>query len=186
MKNKKVGLTIKNWILSILGILLLLCVIVLPPVFRMFFEEKVLPTPDLDVPIVTTTCSKEGLEDVDYIDSEILTFEHQNLKIKQISKNTNRVYKDPLIYQQNVQSYGILVTAFSIIAGYKYSATPNDQNSSIGIIEVYDLTNFKATMIAIPGTDEVTSIESEYQLDQSITTIKEELIAKGYACLENN
>ena len=187
MKEQKVGLTTKNWILSILGILLLLCVIVLPPVFRIFFEEEeVLPEPDLGEPIVTTICSKDGLENVDYVDGEILTFEHQNLKVKQFTKKTNRIYNDPLVYQQNKQSYGVLVTAFSIITGYDYSATPNDDMSSINIIESYDLNNFKDTTVVIPGDTESTSISSSYQLDSSITTIKEELVANGYVCLENN
>ena len=38
--KQKVGMTKLNWILSIGGIIILLVLIALPPVFRIVFEEK--------------------------------------------------------------------------------------------------------------------------------------------------
>lgn len=188
MKKQKIGLTTTNWILSILGILLLSCLIILPPVFRVVFKEEPqkVPEPEPDIPTIITTCQKENIMELEYVDNEKLIFYHQNDKIKTFNKETNRIFNDPLIYQQNKQSYGVLVTAFSMISGYDYSATPNDNDSTINIIETYDLNHFAPTMIVIPGDTEPTSIKSDYELNESIVNIKENLTANGYLCSEND
>lgn len=187
MKKEKIGLTTTNWILSILGIILFSCFIILPPVFRVVFKEEAkTPEEETVYPNITTICYKDKISGIEYIDNEKISFQHQNSKIKQITKEISRKYNDPLIYQQKKQSYGVLVTAFSIISGYSYSITPNDNDANIQIIETYDLTYFTPTMIVVPGDTEPTSIKSDYELDESIINIKEKLTASGYYCSENS
>ena len=132
MKKEKIGLTTTNWILSILGIILFSCFIILPPVFRVVFKEEAkTPEEETVYPNITTICYKDKISGIEYIDNEKISFQHQNSKIKQITKEISRKYNDPLIYQQKKQSYGVLVTAFSIISGYSYSITPNDNDANI-------------------------------------------------------
>ena len=59
MKNEKIGITPMDWALSIAGILVLLCFIVLPPVFRVALKDKAWTRPwdgkniaDIDATIV--------------------------------------------------------------------------------------------------------------------------------------
>ena len=107
---------------------------------------------------------------------------HQDLKISEVSKETLRTYIDPLLYQEVKTSYGRLVTAFININGYDYSANPNDDNSQFTINELYDLNTFRTTMIVIEGDVEPTEVKSPYQLNDSITSIKQELINDAYTC----
>ena len=186
MKEKKVGLTATNWILSILGILVLSSFIILPPVFRTYMKEEVVEEPPKEeIKIGTTTCQNENLVSTDYIDNEILVFTHHNQKIQEFTRNTNRTYIDPLVYQEQKSLYGKYVTAFSIINGYEYGAIPDDDNASFQIREKYDLTTFKPTTITIPGDENSTAITTDYELNGSITKVKDYLATNGYTCLDN-
>lgn len=183
MKEQKTGLTTTNWILSILGIILLTCVIILPPVFRTFLKEEVVEeTPNLDLPIISTICYKEKISGTNYEDNITFVFSHQDKKLKEFSKKTDRTYLDPLVYQDEKQNYGKLVTAFSIIEGFDYTATPDDNNSQVIIRENYDLKNFKATVIVVPGDTDTTEISSTYLYDDSINTVLSSLKSDGYVC----
>lgn len=188
MNEQKVGLTTINWVLSILGILVLSCFIILPPVFRSFMkaEEIIEEPPKVEVKSGTTICQNDNINAVGYNDSVMLSFFHQDYKIKSFTKNTLRTYYDPLVYQIDKLDYGKYVTAFSIIAGYEYSATPNDDMSSISISEVYNLTNFKPTTIVIPGDENPIAITTDYRLDDNISNVKEYLTATGFICVEND
>lgn len=186
MKEQKVGLTSTNWILSILGIVVLSCFIILPPVFRAFLKEEVVEEPPKEeVVIGTTTCQNENIKSIDYIDNETLIFTYQNQKVQSFTRKTIRAYLDPMVYQEEKLTYGKLVTAFSIINGYEYSATPEDDTSSVSIHEEYDLTNFKPTTIVVPGDENPTAITTSYQLNDNISKVKEYLTANGYTCVEN-
>lgn len=187
MKEQKVGLTTTNWILSILGILVLSCFIILPPVFRNFLKEEVVEEPPKEEVIVgTTVCQNQSIPATDYTDNVTLTFTYENQKIKGVIKNTVRTYSDSLVYQERKLTYGKLVTAFSIISGYEYSATPEDDTSSVLINEEYDLANFKPTTIVVPGDENPTAITTDYQLNDDISKVKEYLISNGYTCRENS
>lgn len=181
MKEEKVGLTPTNWILSIIGIILLSCVIILPPVFRTVFKEEE-KEEEKPAPIYTTTCYKNGILGESFTDNITLTFKHQNSKISEVSKKTIRTYTDPILYQEVKTDYGRLVTAFINVNGYDYSANPNDDNSEFTINELYDLNTFRTTMIVIEGDTEPTEVKSSYQLNDSITLIKQELTNDGYTC----
>jgi hypothetical protein len=186
MKKEKIGLTTTNWILSILGILLLTCVIVLPPLFRAFIKDKVVEeTPKEEIKIGTTTCRNKNIELKDYIDDETITFTYQDDKIQEYSKNIVRTYVDPLFYQEQKLIYGKYVTAFNTINGYSYSATPDDDIFSISIQEKYDLNSFQATTILIPGDENQTAVTTYYNLDDDINKVKNQLINNSYVCVDN-
>lgn len=187
MKQGKIGLTTTNWILSIIGILLLSLLIILPPVFRVVFkeEEKNNKEEKITYPTLTTTCYKENLETTTSIDTETYIFQHQNNEIKFYTKSTTKNYNDPTNYETSKQDYGRLVTAYSVLNGYTYSVNPNDENLSLIIQENYDLEIFKSTMIVIPDTTEPTEVSSTYPLNALITSIEDELTADGYLCSQN-
>ncbi len=182
--NKVEALTAKDWILSILGIIILLCFIILPPVFRTFLKDEVkLPEPTT-YPVVTLNCYKDNITYDDYTDKVNFTFYSQNAKISSYSKKIERVYSDEIIYQQEKLNYGKLVTAFSVINGYQYLVTPNDDLFSLIINEDYDLNKFQDTKIMIPGDDDTTEVKSDYYLNDNIDSIKESLINDSYICSE--
>lgn len=186
MKEKKIGLTVTNWILSILGVLVLSSFIILPPVFRIYMKEEVEEEPPREeIKIGTTTCQNEHLVNVGYVDSQTLVFTHHNQKIQSFNRDTVRIYEDPLVYQEQKSMYGKYVTAFGILAGYEYGATPNDDTVSVKIHEKYDLSIFKSTTITIPGDEKPTAITTDYDLNANIVTIKDYLTTNGYTCSDN-
>ncbi len=181
MKKQKVGLTPTNWILSILGILILSCFVVLPPVFRVFFKEEELVNEDV---IGVMTCHKEQIENPDTIDDEILSFSYVNRKLTNYQKVTTRTYIDPMIYQAMKPTYGQYTTSFNMITGYQYSIHLDDDDSSVQITERYDLSVFRPTTITVPGEENPTAITSTYQLHDDIDGWKEYLVTYGYVCNE--
>lgn len=186
MKERKVGLTATNWILSILGMLVLSSFIILPPVFRTYMKEEVVEEePKEEIKIGTTICRNENLVNSNYVDNVTLLFTHQNQKIQEFTRNTTRTYTDPLMYQEEKTIYGKYVTAFSIINGYEYGATPEDDTSSFQIHEKYDLAIFKPTTIMIPGDENPTAITTDYDFNTNITTIKDYLTTNGYTCSDS-
>lgn len=187
MKKQKIGLTTTNWILSILGILVLSSFIILPPVFRTYMKEKVAveEPPKQEKKIGSTTCRNENLINSNYVDNVTLLFTHQDGKIQGFTRNTIRTYIDPLVYQEEKSIYGKYVTAFSIISGYEYGATPGDDTSSLQIHEQYDLAIFKPTTITIPGDENPTAITTDYEFNTNITTIKDYLATNGYTCSDS-
>ena len=176
MKEEKVGLTTMNYILSIGGILLLSLLIILPPTFRVLFKaETEKPQEEVkNYPIVTTT------DTITYI------FQHKNNELKSYTKTTKKNYIDPNVYETDKQDFGRLVTAFSILSGYNYAVTPNDEENYLSVQENYDLEIFKATMIVIPGNTEPTSVASDYLLNQKINEIENSLTSDGYLCSQND
>lgn len=178
-------LATKNWVLSILGIILLSLVIILPPVFRLLNNDKVVESDNNETPTVVTTsltCYKEGITDNNYVSKESYVFTSKDNKLKSYVKKNELVYNDPLLYQEEKPNYGKLVTAFSIITGYNYSATPKDDTFTMIITETFNLKDFHDTMIVIPDDTTPTTIVSEYLLDQDSDAIKTELTTDGYTC----
>ena len=149
MKEKKVGLTPMNYLLSIGGIILLACVIILPPVFRMVFEKEVIieSTPNPGIIKKTLVCHKDNITSINYTDSEAYIFSFKNDILQKYTLRTERVYLDPIFYQEEKSVYGRYVTSFNEIAGYEYSVTPNDDTASFMIIANYDFKSFKPTTI---------------------------------------
>ena len=108
--------------------------------------------------------------------------------VSNINFNTDipLAYIDPNVYETDKQDFGRLVTAFSILSGYNYAVTPNDEENYLSVQENYDLEIFKATMIVIPGNTEPTSVASDYLLNQKINEIENSLTNDGYLCSQND
>lgn len=187
MKQEKVELTTMNLILSIIGILLLTLVIILPPIFRVVFKEDEKPKDDIivDYPTLTTTCYKENIETDTSIDNETYIFQYKNNMIKSYTKSITKKYSDPNNYEIEKQSFGRLVSAYSVLDGYNYTVNPNDEASSLTIQENYDLSIFQSTMIVIPGSDTPTEVTPHYFLNTVITDIEEELTTSDYLCSQS-
>lgn len=187
MKQEKVGLTTMNWILSIGGIILLSLFIILPPVFRVVFKEAEKPQEEIkEYPMITTTCYKENIQTDTTTDVVTYIFQHKNNELKSYTKTTKKSYLDPNIYDTDKQSFGRLVTAFSVLSGYNYTVTPSEEEDYLLVQENYDLAVFKSTMIVIPGNTEPTSVSSEYLFNQSINEMENELTVDGYFCSQND
>ncbi len=188
MKQEKVGLTAMNWISSIVGIILLSSFIILPPIFRVAFKETDTKKPEevITYPTLTTTCYKDNIQTDTSTDVETYIFQHQNNKIKRYTKSTIKSYIDPNNYELDKQNFGRLVTAYSVLNGYNYTVTPNDEQLSLNIQANYDLEIFKSTMITIPGDSEPTEVSSAYLIDSLVNDIEAELTTNGYLCSQND
>ncbi len=188
MKEQKVGLTATNWILSILGILILSLLIILPPVFRVVFkeEEVILPQPEPVLPVTTTTCTIENRIGENYTERETISLEHRGTELENYTKDIQRTYTDPSVYETDKQNHGRLVTAYSILSGFTYSITPNDETFVLSIHENYDLNTFQESTLVIPGDTEPTTVNSEYQLKDSVTIITQDLTTNGYLCTSDS
>ena len=182
MKVEKIGLTTMNWILSILGILVLSCFIILPPVFRVVFKEEVKEEIPEEIIIKTLICEKNNIITDQYIENSIFTFHYFNDRIRIYSKESNRTYNDSVIYANDKQQFGRYVAAFSILSGYGYSIDPDDDHYIIKINEKYDLGLFQPTVITVPGDTLATSIDSTYTLNDSVSNIQHQLVNDGYIC----
>lgn len=180
--NKKVGITLKNWILSILGIIILSTFVILPPVFRLVFKDKPIEKPNKVYPMLTTTCVKNNINSSDNTNSITVTLNYRNSQLKNYSKVTEKVYEEPSDYEKFKKDYGRLVTSSKIIDGFDYKLDLNDDDSILLITEDYNLGTFVTTAVVLPGDSKSTPIESEYVFDQSITVIKQKLTTNGYVC----
>lgn len=179
---KKKILTTKELILSIMGIILLTCLIVLPPVFRVVFEEPEPVDPNVKGPILSLSCTKKGIKSSKYTDNKVYAFKYQDGNILSYVDETERIYYDSTVYQAEKVNYGKLVTALTIIEGYTYTITPVDNTSSVNIKEEFDLNTFKDTSVTIPGETEPIEIKSKYTSDLKMEDIQISLVAQGYTC----
>lgn len=183
MKDKKIGLSGMEWFLSIMGIILLVSVIVLPPVFRTFFpkEEKVDESLDPTIVLSEVSCTKENIGQ-GYKDQETLLFKTYQNQVRIFNSKIDRVYDDLIVYQEAKTEFGRKVTALSVIGGFSYRINPEDDYLKLSIIEEYDLSVFIATVVTIPGDSDVTNIESKYQFNQDFMLVRQNLETNGYVC----
>lgn len=187
MKEEKTGLTVTNWILSIGGILILLCLIILPPLFRVLLpEEEAIPLPETKVVIGSTTCTNSNVEGIGYIDNVTLDFTHTDSKITNYTRSYLRTYQDQNEYQSMKYTYGQYVSEFNLLSGYTYSANFDDDTSSIQIQEIYDLSTFTPTTVKLPGDEQPTAVTTEFEYNDDINSIKTKLLSNGYTCIDNN
>ena len=182
MKKEKIGLTPINWFLSILGIIVLSCLIILPPVFRTVFkEEKPIELPEETI-IEKLTCTKNDIVLEGYTGDITYSFSYYQDQIQNYSKKTVSTYTDYVLYDNDKQTFGRYTAAFNILAGYEYVMEPNDETYMLTINEDYDLTTFNNTTITIPGDTEETKVTSLYTMSDSMNQIKNNLINDGYTC----
>ena len=124
MKNEvKVGLTGLDWALSIGGIILLLCVIILPPVFRATFKDD---KKEEDVPKVVIehlTCKKLNYMSEGAMNDSVYEFTYLNDHIRTYSIKKTMSYQALDTYDAAKQSFGRLNTAYSLLDGLEYIVT---------------------------------------------------------------
>lgn len=181
--NVKIGMSGFNWFLSIIGILVLSSFIVLPPLFRILLPEKEKEEPFIDkIVIKTMKCSiKNYLVENHALNDEII-FKYYQDQMRSYSRTSENVYTDIDAFDADRQYYGKLSTAFSILEGVEYDATPDNVNLTILINEKYDFGSFSPRTVSIPGEEESIDLDSDYKLGESVNKIKEDLIALGYTC----
>lgn len=195
MENQeKVGMTLLNWILSILGIILLIILIAIPPIFRVVFEEEPVienkPSNEVeeikpseqnkidDTKYTKITCIKQTTH-TEYIENTILILAHDNEQLKVLtedithtylldSKDSESMYTEEKLACKNKPEY-------DSITGFNYSC--NTTNDSIETTKKYDLNTFRNT------TDQLISeVNPSFILNQNITEITTSLISEGYTC----
>ena len=201
MENKqKVGLSKSDWILSIGGIILLTLLIVLPPIFRIVFEEEKQPAVDSNDTIVETTPSNREEEISDsiyskitcinqlthpeYIENSTIIIAHENNMLKVLTEDTTNTYllnskESESMYTQEKLACNNLPDVFHQIKGYNYSC--NVSETSVQTTKKYDLNKFKP--ITVNDHEGVsTSITTLYSINQSTTDIITSLTSEGYTC----
>lgn len=183
MKEKKYGLTAIEWILSIVGMIILTCVIIIPPIFRVTFkEEEKEPEIPEQVVVGTIECVKTNIRTADYRYTELLNITYANDNIQRYSINQVRIYNDSVKYLADKQLFGKYTAAFAILSGYKYSVEPDDNTYTLIVDEEFNLDDFKNTTITIPGDTEKTEVKTTYTRKDLIETVKNNLISNGYTC----
>ncbi len=182
MKNEKIGITPVDWALSIFGILVLVCLIVLPPVFRVAFKEKTKTVIDDQPKIEKMTCTKNNFAGKGFISNDTIEFTYISNQLTKYSRKIDLTFSDLTIYEQQKQDYGRAVTMYSFVSGATYNVTPDDGNLKIKVSETFDLGTFKPTSITIPGDTEETQVTSEYTRNDLVSDIKLDLTDSGYSC----
>lgn len=197
--NKKIGLSKLEWTLSILGIVLLLLLMILPPVFRIVFEEE-LPdvkpaTPDVkddtikkepeidDSSYTKISCMKQT-PNASYVEvsSIILSADNELLKVYTDSvvntyylnsKDSESLYAEAKLECSNVSDN------FYQVGGLNFNCSSSED--TVSFTTKYDLSKFVPTTV-INKENKQTKFESSYVLDQNVEEIKASLITDGYTC----
>jgi hypothetical protein len=183
MKKENLGITPLDWILSIFGIIVLLCLIVLPPVFRVAFKEKVKPIDD-DQPVVEyMTCSKENFVYDGHMTNDTIEFAYINNRISKYTRKTEMTFTDIVSYQQVKEEYGKIANDYSFIKnGVSYVVNADDGTLKIKVEQEFNLGTFQNTEITIPGDDTPKQITSDYTRNDLVSNIKTDLTDAKYIC----
>ena len=183
MKNKeKVGLTILEWILSITGIMVLSCLIILPPVFRIVYKEKPKEYVPNEIEILTLTCTKNNYYSGEVRKNDTYTIKYYNDKVRTYTIRHESIYPDPTPYAEEKQKEGRLSTAYNLVEGINYKVNPNDGELKIITEETCDLSRFKSTVVTLPGDEVETKINSTFTTKDSVEQIKTDLQDDGCIC----
>ena len=184
MKNEeKIGLSKLELGLSIAGIVLLSCLIILPPVFRIAFKEKkVVEDIPKDIDILTLICSKKNYYSGDVRKNTTYTIKYYKDKVRTYNIVTESIYSDPAPYDTQKQLEGKASTAYGMVEGINYTVNPSDKDLKITVIEDCDLSTFKSTPVIVPGDAVETKINSVYTTKDSVEQIKTDLQDEGYTC----
>jgi len=184
MKEKeKIGLSTLEWILSIVGILVLCCLIVLPPVFRVVLkEEKVEEDIPDQIDILTLTCTKNNYYSGSVRKNDTYTIKYYKDKVRTYTIKSESIFTDTVPYDEEKQKQGRLSTAYSLVEGINYTVNPNDAELKITTEEDCDLSVFKSTTVTLPGDTIETKINSVYTTKDSVEQIRIDLEDEGYTC----
>lgn len=194
MENKeKIGMSTFNWIASILGIVLLIILMALPPIFRVVFEEEPVvenkPSNEVeekslkedlidDTMYTKVTCIKQTTY-TEYIENLILILAHDSEQLKVLtedithtylldSKDSESKYAEEKLACKNKPEY-------DAITGFNYSCSTT--TDSVETTKKYDLNTFNNA-----PNQSISEINSLFILDQNITEITDSLISEGYTC----
>ncbi len=180
--KEKVGLSIMEWIFSIIGIAFFACLIILPPVFRVVFKEAPKEYVPDAIEIKTLTCTKANYYSGEVRKNDTYIIRYYNDKVRTYTIKRESIYNDTVPYSDEKQKEGRLSTAYSLVEGISYSVKPNDAELMIITEEYCDLSKFKSTVVTLPGDTVETKINSTYTLKDSVDQIKTDLQDEGYIC----
>lgn len=186
--KQKVGMTKLNWILSIGGIIILLVLIALPPVFRIVFEEKenvntskdnIKPddtsnkpdTSDIDDTNLSKVICMIQTTDDDYIENYTITLAHQDKLLEMFTEDITHTYLFDSKESESKYAQGKLAcnTTNTNANGLLYTCRATDD--TIQTIKKVDLSK-------------ATSADSKISLTyhQNIDDITTNLTNSGYTC----
>lgn len=195
MENKeKVRMTTLNWILSILGIILLIILMALPPIFRVVFEEEPIienkPSNEVqeikpseqdkidDTMYTKVTCMKQTTY-AEYIENSILILAHDGEQLKVLTEDITNTYLLDSKESENLYTEAKLncknKVEYDSIKGFNYSCSST--TDSIDTIKKYDLSVFNNTVDQLEN-----GIKPSFILDQNVTEITTSLTSEGYTC----
>ena len=183
MKKEKVGISGIELFLSIMGIMFLLSFIILPPVFRVIFKEKINPDTLVDeLKIETLICTKDNYYSEDSKNTSNITMTYYNDKVRTYEIKEKKEYTDTTTYATEKQSLGLLSTAYSLANGIELVVNASDTDLIITTIESCSPGTFKSTTISLPDVEQEFKINSKYTTIDSVKQIKEDLETDGYKC----
>ena len=181
--KEKVGLNTVEWILSIAGIIVLSCLVILPPAFRIFLKEnKVEEDIPKEVDILTLTCTKKNYYSGVVRKNDTYTIKYYKDKVRTYTIKTNTTFSDPAPYDTVKQEEGELSTAYGLVEGINYTVTRNEENLRITTEESCDLSIFKSTSVTLPTSTNEIKVNSAFTTKDSVEQIKIDLEHDGYKC----
>ncbi|MCI8588603.1 MAG: hypothetical protein HFG40_03020 [Bacilli bacterium] len=202
-KGQKTPLSVKEWTFSIVGIIFLTSLMVLPPLFRIFFAEDEF-TPTLTPPPISNEDKKpepsSGPIDMSKYDQMICikdsegtgdpkitrTFAYQNNELKVYVETTERRFSQEKevfdIEEGKEGSCSLPPKEYLKVPGFEYQCQASNSLSEtlIHMENKFDLKNFSDTTITVG--EEVRVISVSYYLDQNVDAIKNNLEAQNYSC----
>ncbi len=201
-ENKKVGLSTWEWILSITGIIVLILLMAMPPVFRIIFEEsEIVNLPeeenkdedknkDNDKTVVDenkylkVTCSKQDYSSNDYVETKGIILSHQENKLRIVTEISTRIYKldskdNENLFAKEKLACTSIPESYKQVKGYNYTCTGSDD--SVQITETFTLDKFKESNV-VDNDGNQKEIKTIYSYDQDLETIKISLTSDGYVC----
>ena len=188
MNKETKDLSMMEWMLSLVGILFLLSVIVLPPVFRVVFKEKVDPESIInEMEIKTLVCTKDNYYSEGSKNDDMITITYYNDKPRNYSIRTIKQFDDLTAYDSEKQSLGLLSSAYEQVDGIELSLTPNDIDLKLTSIEKCIPGNLKSTVVTIGEEQQEFKVNAKYTTSDSAKQIKIDLEEEGYKCkVESN
>ena len=202
--KKIMGLSLIQWNLCVGGILVLSSFIVLPPVFRIVFEQPVeeqngpdnsddyLPSSpggssgnlidDSKYDRIICTYDDENHTAYPYRDSLGILLFHEDNQLRIVSETLSRVYS--LDTDENKEEFAEIQRAcqeipdsYYQIKGFNYECSTG--GNSIYMVKKFDLASFDPTSVAVNDQDE---IKTSYTLNQNVLEIVSQLELAGYIC----
>ena len=183
MNEEVKDLSMMEWFLSIIGIIFLLTLIILPPVFRVQFKEKVNPDELVDeLEIKKLICNKNNYYAESSRNDDSITITYYNDKIRTYEVKSQKQFDDLTAYETEKHSLGLLSTAYGLVDNIELSVTRDDVNLRITATEKCVPGSFKSTVVNLPETEQEFKVNAKYTTMDSVKQIKMDLEDDGYKC----